>query len=463
MSYATFRLTDGTTTQSLIGPGVFLDASGGPPRIAQLRDQVLGQVGPYQDAEFEIKINITSAGASTTAAIIRTITTLLEQAQRWADGENGVAAVRLEAQVTGSSFGLMEAVVLDGDLELPDDYHDLFVVGEVNGAMLRLRTRIFLAAAETAVNSSATNVGDIFTITLGSSHPLLSPIRLTWTAPNSARPAARGPLIVAGASSDLGVLNAEALGAGGAYSLVSAASIGLSVSRGTNVLAFTTPAGRREIRQVPFASIPAVLKTGPAQVDVWAVGAAFENTDLFTLAWQYNGGNETGTRTSAGVEIPGYIEGFAGARAFYAGTIDVPEAGLSQLYLDIEGTAVGDQLFIDYFAFVVQKRTTFVTQPFIYAGANIFGSGNTMRGVWDAAQTTQPDPLVAVERTTGSPRTAAASLGDSWVGAQGNTLAGIWMAVDRDNSFRFANTSGGTTPLSVTFSAARRRAYPLPE
>lgn len=463
MSYAVFRLTDGTTTQSLIGSGVYLQNDGGPPKVAALGLETLGQIGPYQDMELELRVNITSAGASTTAAIIRVITQLFHQARCWDDGEPGVAAVRLEAQITGSSVGLLEAVVLKGELILPDSYHDLFVIGEVNGATLVMTLRVFLAAQETAANSSATNVGDIFTITLASSHPLLSPIRLTWTAPVSARVPVRGPLIITGSSSDLGVLEGETIGAGGSFSLVDPATIGMTVARGGQVLGFTTPAGLRDLRQVSYANMPAVLKSGPAQVDVWAVGAAFDASDLFTLAWQYTGGNDIVTRTSAAVTLPGAVENFVGARAFYAGTIDVPEGGLAKLYLDMEGAAAGDLFYIDYFVFVVQKRTTFVMQPFIYAGADVFGSGNTMRGVWDAAQTAVPDPVIAVERTTGSPRTSAAPLGDAWVGVQGSTLAGIWLAVDRDNSFRVANTAGGTTPLSVTFSAARRKVYPLPE
>jgi hypothetical protein len=459
MSYTIFRLTDGTITQSLIGSGVFLQEAGGPPKLLQLGEETLGQVGPYQDMQVEIEINITTAGAITTNQIIRQLQTWQYQARRWNDGVPGIAAVRLEAQITGSTAGLMDAVVLDLDLELPDDYHDLFVIGQVDGATLRMTLRVFLAAQETAVNSSATNVGDIFTITLASTHPLLSPLRLTWTAPNSGRNPAEGPLIITGSSSDLGVLDGETLGAGGAYSL--STPVNTAVARGTQVLRFTTPAGLREARQVTYANIPAVLKSGPVQVDIWAVGAAYDDADLFTLAWQYGGGNDQTLRISSAIEVRG--ESGSAVRAFYAGTLDVPEGGLDQLYLDVEGAAVGDLLDIDYVVFVVQRHTTFVMQPFVYAATNVFGTSNTMRGVWDAAQTTTPDPLIAVERTTGSVKTSASPLGDAWVGAQGSTLAGIWLAVDRFNAFRYPSASGATTPLSVTYSAARRRAYPLPE
>lgn len=459
MSYATFRLTDGTTTQSLIGSGVFLQEAGGPPQLLQLGEETLGQVGPYKDIQVEIKINITSAGPIITNQIISQIQRWQYQARRWNDGVPGIAPVRLEAQITGSAVGLLEAVVLDLNLELPDDYHDLFVIGEVNGALLSMTLRVFLAAQETAVNSSATNVGDIFTITLASTHPLLSPLRLTWTAPTSGRNPAEGPLIITGSSSDLGVLEGETLGAAGAYSLSTPATT--AVARGGQVLRFTTPGGLREAREVTYANIPTVLKSGPAQVDIWAVGAAYDDADLFTLAWQYTGGNDQTFRITSAIEVRGVSDG--AARAFYAGTLDVPEGGLNQLFLDIEGAAASDILDIDYFVFVVQRHTTFVVQPFIYAATNVFGSGNTMRGVWDAAQTAVPDPVVAVERTTGSVKTSASPLGDAWVGAQGSTLAGIWLAVDQAGSFRYPATAGGTTPFSVTFSAARRRAYPLPE
>jgi len=454
MTISSLVLTDGTTTATLTdGTNYALTLAGWAPQVAGVRENQLGAHGPYADVTEEIELDVMGSSLSVLLANLARLSTLVTQAQRWADGELGVSAVTLQITMSGGSA--YEAVVLGGEVEPPATYADKLPVLEFERVTLRVvRRGAWLLAAETAATSASTAVGNVWTITLASSHEHLSPVRLTWTMPVSGRDPVDGVLIVANSSSDLAVLEGETLGAGGAFSTTSPA--GSAVARGGSVLRFTTPAGLRESRAFSYANIPSVLKSGPARVDVWAVGYA-EPDALFTLRWYYRtAGEVTANRYTTAIPVLGED---SVTKVFHAGTFDVPEAGIAALSLDMEGPTAGDIFDLDYFVFVVRKPTTFLTAPSLYADTNVFGSGNALRGLWDATQTTYPDPIIGLERTSGgTTRTTVSAAGDLWVGAQGGTLAGIWLAVEM-GIYRYPSTDGGSTALSSTFSVQRRRAH----
>lgn len=461
MSYTTFQLTDGTTTQSLIGSGAFLREGEAQLPLARIAEQELGQVGPYKELEIALGLDIDGTNAPTAAATIRTIQQLLIQARRWDDGVPGTAAVLLQASVTGG-VGTLEAVILDGDLILPKSYHDINFVGEVAGATLKLRTRVWLRAVEAGVSSASTVIGSVWTLTFASSFANLSPVKLTWSAPASARGWARGPLIVAASSADIGVVEGETFAAGGDFANI--VPTNTLVARGANVLRFTRPASPSSAGSttaLTYANIPTILKSGPKTVDVWATVMGGAVGDLNQLYLSYKGPADIFDRYTPVVNLPSE-DGYSLAPIF-VGTLDVPEGGLETLGMGMYGQTVSDIAYLDYFVFVERKPTTFVIQPTIVAAANAFGSASAVQGVWDAHQTTYPDPLIAIERT-GAPftRTHVPYQGEAWVGAQGAGMAGIWMASD-GVTLRYPATAGGTTAFASTFTAARRRAYLLPE
>lgn len=462
MSISSLVLTDGTTTATLTdGTNYALNLGGWAPEVADLRTNVLGGFGPYEDVTEMIEIDVTGATLSALLANVAKLRTLLTQARRWNDGEPGVTAVVLQITMTGGSA--YEATVLGGELELPRSYGDKLVSLELERVRLTVvRRGAWLAAAESPASSSSTSVGNVFTITLGSTHNRLSPIRFVWTAPISARNQASGPLILCASASDLAVVEMEAFTPGTGMATVTPAST--TVARGASAMRFTTPtpATTSGGLGLAYASLPALLKSGPAQIDVYMVGSRGGASQLYQLIWQYYGAADAGVRTSATVSIPGDagLPGFAR----YAGTIDVPESGITNLGLTIYGATAGDQLVMDYCVFVARKPTTMVLLPELFAWSDAFGSGNALQGVWDAIQTTYPDPLVAVERTSGgTTRAPIPAIGDRWAGAYGGTLAGIWMGIEGLGAYRIPATSGGTTPLAVTFTATRRKAYLVPE
>lgn len=468
------RLTDYTTTVDLIWHSVanrkyILARDNWAPGVAADRVAQLGGVGPWAEVIEEPIIHICGDTKIEVLQNQRRLAELLRQAAKWNDGEPGSNAVVM--QYAASDGQLLEAVILG-----PADKDETLIRLDpsfnraINGFMSQnvklsfIRRGPLLAPAEAVVSSSATNIGEIFTIALGSGHDSISPVKLTWTAPNSARNPASGPLVLVADSSHIGILDAEDCGTGGAFATTTPATN--LVARGGDLLRFTTPnpISGLELSTVAYADIPTILKSGPKQVDVWMVCGAGTGK-VFQVYWNYCGALNGGFVNSAPARIVGPEEGIYVA---YAGTIDVPEGGLDRLRFGAYGPAATEIMNIDTFYFIERRPTTFVlpltigTNDTSTAGGNVFGSGNACRGVWDSYQTTYPDPLLAVERTNANVRTQLSYRGDAWAGAQGATLAGVWIAAG-DTAYRYPSSNGATTPLSVTFTAIRRKAYASPE
>lgn len=461
MTISSLVLTDGTTTATLTdGTNYMLTQSGWAPKVASVRDSELGGVGPYTDVEEELSLNVFAASLATVNANLARLDTLLRQAERWADGVPGTTAVTLQITMTGGT--MKEAVVLGGAVEPPATYAERITLFEYEGVKLRIQRRgLWLGPAESSAASGATNVGAIGSITLPSTHNTLSPVQLKWTAPNSARGWARGPLIVAQSSSYLATLEGELFGAGGDFAV--ATPVNTLVASGTQTLQFTRPAspgGLGSTRALSYANIPTLLKSGPKTVDVWAVVYGGAAGNLNQLYLSYKGGSDILDRYTPVVDLPS-DDGYSYA-AVFVGTLDVPESGLESFGIGMYGQTAGDVAMLDYFVFVERRPSTCIITPTIQASSNVFGSANTMRGVWDPYQTTYPDPLVAVERTGAATRAQVSYQGDPWLGAEGSTMACVWMATD-GLTFRYPSTAGGTTPLSVTYTAIRRRGYLTPE
>jgi hypothetical protein len=465
------RLTDGTTTVDLIWHSAanhkyIFARDGGAPVVAGLRSAPLGGVGPYADVVEERTVHISGDSALEVLQNQARLVTLLRQAERWDNGEPDAVAVLIQEAAEGGQ--LLESVVLgsaqgdDSGVRLSPSFHrDLNAFMSQNVRLRYRRRGLWLGAAEASAASASTGIGSIWTLTLPSTHDTLSPVQLKWTAPDSGRGWARGPLIVAQSSSHLAVVEAELMGAAGDFTV--ATPVNTLVARGTQTLQFTRPAspgGLGSTRTFTYANIPTLLKSGPKTVDVWAVVYGGAAGNLNQLYLSYRGGTDILDRYTPVVDLPS-DDGYAYAPVF-VGTLDVPEGGIETLGIGMYGQTAGDVAMIDYFVFAERRSTTFVITPTIQASANIFGSALSMRGVWDPYQTTYPDPLVAVERVSAATRAQVTYQGNPWLGAAGSTMAGIWLATD-GLTFRYPATAGGTTAFNSTYTAIRRRGYLTPE
>ncbi len=253
------EITDGTLS------AIFADGSGGAtvfqfayggwaPAVAAPRRSQLGGLGPYEDVIEEIVVNVTGASVDAVLANVQTLMALIENAERWRNGEN-VTGVLVKYSPGGSTVSSaaapMTAVVLGrapGDtspvLNLPGTFESkqLATSRYVLGIRLRfLRRGEWLHAAEAKTASSVTN-GDIATLQTFTALKTLSPCDVALTSVDGYPTFPAGYLIVAdgdasGANKAIEVFNAEGLTATN-YTAVNEAA---RQARNTNVLRYTPP------------------------------------------------------------------------------------------------------------------------------------------------------------------------------------------------------------------------------
>ncbi len=257
------EITDGTLS------AVFADGSGGAtsyqftyggwaPSVAPLRRSQLGGRGPYEDIVEEITVNITGASVDAVLANVNTLMTLIENAERWRNGEN-VAGVVIKFSPGGSTVSSaaspMQAVILGrapGDtspvVNLPGTFESKLLAGGkyVLGVRLRfLRRGLWLHTTETKTAALVDN-GEIATLQTFTARKALSPCDIALTRVDGRSTFPSGYLLVAdgdasGANKALEILNAESMTATG-FTSVSDAS---RLARNTNVLRYT-PTGTTE-------------------------------------------------------------------------------------------------------------------------------------------------------------------------------------------------------------------------
>jgi len=212
-------ITDGTTTINLISTtSLHLAANGWRLQVAPPIISDLGGRGPYDDVTEQITI---TAQGSNAIPDLRDIVRLLDQARRWARGED-VACVRLRLRIDNSS--LASGVVLDAALLGPDgggaglsaDWADLLIINEISSITLSMRRRglwISSAAATTASASAvAARTTTAFTL---ATHPVPSPIEVSLTPVAGPEARVRGLLLMHQSTTDLVTIDASTFIPGG--------------------------------------------------------------------------------------------------------------------------------------------------------------------------------------------------------------------------------------------------------
>lgn len=194
-TYPYMVMTDGTTTVT------FQDGSGGVPNyglapdgfspsLAGVRESPLAGAGPYEEVIEQLTITITGATASAAYANLATLAKLLEQAERWARGENETAVlfkVAPQGSTISSTSAPLQYTVLgrapgDGTVGVAVGGRWLaggntFQLDDINVAFKRLGVGLL---AEANASSSATTNGDLASITLAATtNP--SPVRFAIT------------------------------------------------------------------------------------------------------------------------------------------------------------------------------------------------------------------------------------------------------------------------------------------
>ena len=215
----TLSISDGTTTISLISTtSLHLAANGWPLQVAPPIISDLGGRGPYDDVTEQITV---TAQGSTAIPDLREIVRLLDQARRWARGED-VAFVKLRIRIDNSTLGsgvVLEAALLGpdgGGAGLSADWADLLIINEISSITLSMRRRglwISSAAATTATASAvAARTTTAFTL---ASHPVPSPIEVALTPVVGPEARVRGLLLMHQSTADLVTIDASTFIPGG--------------------------------------------------------------------------------------------------------------------------------------------------------------------------------------------------------------------------------------------------------
>ena len=215
----TLSISDGTTTISLISTtSLHLAANGWPLQVAPPIISDLGGRGPYDDVSEQITV---TAQGSNAIPNLREIVQLLDQARRWARGED-VACVKLRIRIDNSSLGsgvVLEAALLGpdgGGAGLSADWADLLIINEISSITLAMRRRglwISNAAATTATASSvAARTTTAFSL---ASHPVPSPIEVSLTPVVGPEARVRGLLMMHQSAADLVTIDASTFIPGG--------------------------------------------------------------------------------------------------------------------------------------------------------------------------------------------------------------------------------------------------------
>jgi len=211
----TLQISDGTTTVSLIsGSALYLAASGWSLGVAPPQVSDLGGRGPYDDITESITVTATGANA---IPDLRSILRLLDQARRWARGED-VAAVTLRMRIDGSTLAagvVLHAAILGpegGGGGLPSDWADLLLINEISAITIAFRRRgLWLNPTSTAVTASSVAARTTTTFAIGSHHTP-SPIEVALTPVIGPEPRVRGLLLMHAASTDLVTIDASTFG-----------------------------------------------------------------------------------------------------------------------------------------------------------------------------------------------------------------------------------------------------------
>ena len=212
----TLSISDGTTTISLINTtSLHLAANGWQLQVAPPSASDLGGRGPYEDVVE--RITVTAQGSSAIPDL-REIVRLLDQARRWARGED-VACVKLRLRIDNSSLGsgvVLEAALLGPEgngAGLPGDWADLLIINEISSITLSMRRRglwISSAAATTATASAvAARTTTAFTL---ATHPAPSPIEVSLTPTAGPEARVRGLLLMHQSTADLVTIDASIFG-----------------------------------------------------------------------------------------------------------------------------------------------------------------------------------------------------------------------------------------------------------
>jgi hypothetical protein len=470
-----FELADNQTRVDLLRGIVRLAPDGYAPAVAAPRRSELGNTSAWEDVEESPRLQTIFTASDNPGATWRTIARLLEQAERYANGEPGVQAVVVKARPASSRLtaGRFFAALCTGG-RVPA-YSPEFMRQLAHGGIKETGIKIGRRGAWTVAGpayppsvpaditvadedvasasrytGSANNSQEGYSASWGSSHGDLSPVSLV-VAPNAGAGTwtniQQVAVICAQNTGTVQVLDADTMSPGGQYSTVAGMN-----ARSTNYLRFL-PTG-----STAAGTNAASVSLGAAFTAYMVCQAVAQPIEVY-LEYYNDAGGVTGSSLYGGVVTipagtprlvnlgyhasPGSITKIKLWCRSPNGTTSSPELRVDTLLLVIEGGDPHYAIVADYGGATLTSQTLFMLRQNPIPLSILNGDGPLVYATAYSGFTYSADPY-----------SLPAVMGDIAVHSRGSSMV-FWPIVLGTSTFR-ADVAAGQT---ITVGARRYPAY----
>lgn len=461
MTISSLVLTDGTLTATLTdGTNYALVDSGWQPQVTQRLDDALGGL-MFSDVTEEITINLNASSLATLLSNEQKLTKLLDNAQRFANGDLTITPVTIAITMSGSTA--KTALCLGGNYQRPATFAFYAPTNEINGAKITIiRTGLWLATADSPASSSATSAGTLWATT-HADHTIPSPCVVSWTMPTQSSSdvyeSGTQLLICSDNSGDIIVQEGEAYANGS----TKFTNVVVTNGRGGNVLLFTATAADTVYTSTTVTSIP----TGLATAGMYAIYASIarENTTASAQIRMHIRTRMVQDITTPWVDVT-YTGTVLTAEPILLGVVAIPPTdAIASMRIEGISSVSGACYDVDYFYFV--RLSPDVTILSITNQQVTSWAGAALEERIDHATLTSLQPIATFGKTDGTLRTGMSYGGQATIYQRGTSLNGVLFASNGtisgsfDGLYRQVSSGGGV--FSSTFTVTRSKAYLVPE
>lgn len=472
-------LTDGTTTITIAnGLGTNTNWSlvrGSWEPAVSVRQ--MGQLGDrFVPVVESFQLNIRGTTVADAYTNVQTLQNLLDKAQRWALGETGVSAVKIVYAPKGGtsdSTNPYEALIVGADGEKPmvildSRTYDAGLLSVILGVTVRfVRRGLWTRQTATTATSGSVTAGQVWSVTMGATHPIPSPIDITYTLPTTSNTLGDAyitqdqVIVTAASSSDIAVIDSASMTINTGGTVVTSNALGGSVINGGG--------GSTVDVTIPFSSIGLLQTAGQYLV---IMSGYLNNTSVATLTWsqQWNAFNTATYTETLQATVPANS---LAAQAVVLGVITVANSN-SIDHLDL--TLVDTLTVTNSIDYVVLVRITDATRVLriapipIEASSLSWGASSVVYAAIKCRVTSAWEPIHRCYNGAGTLNVSNDMRGDAVVMMTGTTLAGVWLCTNTTGgtggtggSYRVAQQPASSAAHSTTFTVDRYRGALIPD
>lgn len=450
---ATITYSGGTLTLN-DSTNFVLQDEGYTPNVTFLRDADFGGVGAYAEIDEALNVLVNGSTAAARYQNLRKLQQAMDEATRWARGEN-LSAVLLNFAPDGASAGTLSSAIMGRPRGGENPFGTSNWYGAAANAIpdnaLKFRRRGLWLGSEGSAASSATASNKVMTATF-TAHPLPSPVRITISN------------VAVTGSPDLGQVGYLLL-ASGSSALQSLSFTSATYGSVTSTVAATGSHSGNVARMTPTALIgnetyffdATDLATGIETATViWPV-ITYRLKDVSAPSFTIFG--EVLLADGTTIVGPTFTVSGAATSNF---TIPLPlgafpvngKAVSFKVYVD---TPVTTGTYIDFDAIVfLGQKDSYARILSCVIPVDAGGGANVGTLTVDHQLLTKPEPNIYHAATAND----VAFQGDPVMHISGTTLTAIWLASYGSNTWANSSVAGGG---NHTMTVYRRPAYFLPE